>query len=170
MWKRKLQNFRDIFQFGDKNLEMRRMASPPALPRREGAGEPNAIDNWKLISNVSSTNLPNKKEKIFSWIFSKDYLQISEGACDWNLFEIFLLIFYCWFYIDFSLDFKIQNENLEKIYSKIFGRRNKFISLVPRSEGLARRPKGKPNHSNLPKSLKIMKDLNRFDCIVKYRK
>ena len=38
MWKRKLQNFRDIFQFGDKNLEMRRMASPPALPRREGAG------------------------------------------------------------------------------------------------------------------------------------
>ena len=24
MWKRKLQNFRDIFQFGDKNLEMRR--------------------------------------------------------------------------------------------------------------------------------------------------
>ena len=46
MWKRKLQNFRDIFQFGDKNLEMRRRmmnpngttASPPALPRREGAG------------------------------------------------------------------------------------------------------------------------------------
>ena len=24
MWKRKLQNFRDIFQFGDKNLELRR--------------------------------------------------------------------------------------------------------------------------------------------------
>ena len=86
------------------------------------------------LINVSSTNLPNTKEKIFSWIFSKDYLQISEGACDWNLFEIFLYIFYCWFYIDFSLDFKIQNENLEKIYSKIFGRRNKFISLVPRSE------------------------------------
>ena len=43
MWKRKLQNFRDIFQFGDKDLEMRRrlgnVASPPALPRREGAGE-----------------------------------------------------------------------------------------------------------------------------------
>jgi hypothetical protein len=49
MWKRKLQNFRDIFQFGDKNLEMRRMASPPASHiledtqsstsrRREGAG------------------------------------------------------------------------------------------------------------------------------------
>ena len=56
MWKRKLQNFRDIFQFGDKNLEMRRRmlgngttASPPASHiledtqsstsrRREGAG------------------------------------------------------------------------------------------------------------------------------------
>ena len=45
MWKRKLQNFRDIFQFGDKNLELRRRmmgngptASPHALSRREGAG------------------------------------------------------------------------------------------------------------------------------------
>ena len=33
MWKRKLQNFRDIFQFGDKNLEMRRrMLNPNATP------------------------------------------------------------------------------------------------------------------------------------------
>jgi len=34
----------------------------------------------------------------------------------------------------FLLDFKIQHKNLDKIYHKIFGGRNKFISLVPRSE------------------------------------
>ena len=83
---------------------------------------------------MSSTNLPNTKEKIFSWIFSKDYLQISEGACDWNPFIIFLQIFYCWFSFDFPLDFKIQSENHEKIYSKILWVIKKIISLVPRSE------------------------------------
>ena len=83
---------------------------------------------------MSSTNLPNTKEKIFSWIFSKDYLLISEGACDWNLFENFLLIFYCWFYLDFCIDFKIQSENHEKIYSKILWGIKKIISFLPRSE------------------------------------
>ena len=83
---------------------------------------------------MSSTNLPNTKEKIFSWIFSKDYLQISEGACDWKPFIIFLQIFYCWFSFDFPLDFKIQSENHEKIYSKILWVIKKIISLVPRSE------------------------------------
>ena len=89
------------------------------------------VANFCSKTNVSSTNLPNTKEKIFSWIFSKDYLQISEGACDWNLFEIFLLIFYCWFYLDFCVDFKIQSENHEKIYSKIlWGIKKSFRSFL----------------------------------------
>ena len=72
-----------------------------------------------------------QKKKFFSWIFSKDYLLISEGACDWNLFENFLLIFYCWFYLDFCIDFKIQSENHEKIYSKIlWGIKKSFRSFL----------------------------------------
>ena len=55
----------------------------------------------------------------------------SEGACDWNLLEIFLLIFYCWFYLDFCVDFKIQSENHEKIYSKIlWGIKKSFRSFL----------------------------------------
>jgi hypothetical protein len=78
---------------------------------------PSAADLFDVLKELAT-------ETIF--VFSSKYFQLD-------------------FHLDYCMDFKIKAKILKKICSKILGGILIFVSLVPRSEGLARRPKGKPN-------------------------